>query len=84
MLNPAKYVIVDGCAIIFSAAIQHKDMVGYNERATGAGFVRFLTEVDSYGETIIKVQAYGKSISLGIESQEVDSAILTRQITNTY
>lgn len=84
MLNPAKYVIVDGCAIIFSAAIQHKDMVGYNEKATGAGFVRFTTEVDSYGETIIKVIAYGKSISLGIESQEDDSRILTRQITNTY
>ena len=84
MLSPAKYVIVDGCAIIFSAAIQHKDMVGYNEKATGAGFVRFTTEVDSYGETIIKVIAYGKSISLGIESQEGDSEILTRQITNTY
>ena len=84
MLNPAKYVIVDGCAIIFSAAIQHKDMVGYNEKATGAGFVRFTTEVDSYGETIIKVIAYGFSISLGIESQEDDSRILTSQITNTY
>lgn len=84
MLSAAKYVIVDGCAIIFSAAIQHKDMVGHNEKATGAGFVRFTTEVDSYGETIIKAIAYGKSISLGIESQERDSHILTSQITNTY
>jgi hypothetical protein len=84
MLGAAKYVIIDGCAIIFSAAIQHKDMVGYNEKATGAGFVRFSTEVDSYGETIIKAIAYGKSISLGIESQEGDSRILTSQITNTY
>jgi hypothetical protein len=84
MLSAAKYVIVDGCAIIFSAAIQHKDMVGYNEKATGAGFVRFTSEVDEYGETVIKAKAYGKSISLGIESQEGDSAILTRQITNTY
>jgi hypothetical protein len=84
MLDPAKYVIVDGCAIIFSAAIQHKDMVGFNEKATGAGFVSFTTEVDSYGETIIKANAYGKSISLGIESQEGDSRILTSQITNTY
>lgn len=84
MLGAAKYVIVDGCAIIFSAAIQHKDMVGFNEKATGAGFVRFSIEVDSYGEIIIKANAYGKSISLGIESQEGDSRILTRQITNTY
>lgn len=78
MLNPAKYVIVDGCAIIFSAAIQHKDMVGYNKKATGAGFVRFVFDDE------IKVVAYGKSISLGIESQEKDSRILTMQITNTY
>jgi hypothetical protein len=81
MLSAAKYVIVDGCAIIFSAAIQHKDMVGYNETATGAGFVRFYFDEK---ENEIKVNAYGKSISLGIESQERDSAILTRQITNTY
>lgn len=84
MLSPAKYVIVDECAIIFSAAIQHSKMVGYNKTATGAGFVRFITEIDSYGETIIKVIAYGKSISLEIESQEEDSRILTTQITNTY
>jgi hypothetical protein len=81
MLSAAKYVIVDGCAIIFSAAIQHKDMVGYNKKATGAGFVRFYFDEE---EDEIKVKAYGKSISLGIESQEGDSSILTRQITNTY
>ncbi len=84
MLSAAKYVIVDDCAIIFSAAIQHKDMVGYNKKATGAGFVRFRAEIDEYGETIIKADAYGKSVSLGIESQEKDSRILTMQITNTY
>ncbi len=84
MLGAAKYVIIDGCAIIFSAAIQHKDMVGYNKKATGAGFVRFRSDVDEYGETIIKADAYGKSVSLGIESQEKDSRILTMQITNTY
>jgi hypothetical protein len=77
-----KYVIVDRCAIIFSAAIQHKDMVRFGKIATGAGFVNFTTEIDSYGDTVIKANAYGKSISLGIESQEEDSDILTRQITN--
>lgn len=81
MLSPAKYVIVDGCAIIFSAAIQHKDMVGYNEKATGAGFVRFYYDEK---DDEIKVKAYGNSISLGVSSQEGDSEILTRQITNTY
>lgn len=81
-MDPAKYVIVDGCAIIFSPAIKHSHMVSFNKKATGAGFVRFIAEVDEYGETIIKAQAYGKSISLDVESQEKDSGILTRQITN--
>jgi hypothetical protein len=81
MRDAAKYVIIDGCAIIFSPAIQHKDMVGYNEKATGAGFVRFYFD-ESTDE--IKVKAYGTSISLGVSSQEGDSEILTRQITNTY
>jgi hypothetical protein len=81
MLSPAKYVIVNGCAIIFSAAIQHKDMVGYNKKATGAGFVRFIFDEKN---DQIKAIAYGKSISLGIESHERDSRILTMQITNTY
>jgi hypothetical protein len=81
MLSAAKYIIVDGCAIIFSAAIQHKDMVGHNERATSAGFVRFYFDEK---EDEIKVKAYGESVSLGIKSKERDSAILTRQITNTY
>jgi hypothetical protein len=81
MLSAAKYVIVDGCAIIFSAAIQHKDMVGHNEKPTGAGFVRFIFDEK---DDQIKAIAYGKSISLGIESQERDTHILTTQITNTY
>jgi len=45
-MNEVKYVIVGGSAIVFSAAIQHKDMVGYNEKCEGAGFVRFDTETD--------------------------------------
>lgn len=84
-MNEVKYVIVNGCAIVFSAAIQHKDMVGYNEKCEGAGFVRFDTETDPiYGDTIIVAKCYGKSVSLGIESRpEEDSRIVTRQITNS-
>jgi hypothetical protein len=79
----AKYVIVDGSAIVFSAAIQHKDMVGYNEVAQGAGFVTFETAKDSFGDTIIVAKAYGKSDSLGVQSRgEEDSRIITRQISN--
>lgn len=81
-----KYVIVNGCAIVFSAAIQHRDMVGYNEKCEGAGFVRFVSETDpQYGDIIIVAKCYGKSVSLGIESRpEEDSRIVTRQITNPY
>jgi hypothetical protein len=85
-MNEVKYVIVGGSAIVFSAAIQHKDMVGYNEKCEGAGFVRFDTETDPiYGDTIIVAKCYGKSVSLGIESRpEEDSRIVTRQITNPF
>ena len=79
-MRETKYVIVNGCAIVFSAAIQHKDMVGYNEKCEGAGFVKFYPKVDNYGETIIVAKCYGKSISLGISSREEDSDIVTRQI----
>ena len=78
----AKYVIIDGSAIVFSAAIQHKDMVGYNEKPQGAGFVTFDVAKDSYDDAIIVAKAYGKSESLGIASREEDSEIITRQISN--
>lgn len=81
----AKYVIVEGSAIVFSAAIQHKDMVGYNQRCEGAGFVIFHTQLDQYGDTIIKADCHGESVSLGIKSREAeDSAIVTRQISNVF
>lgn len=81
----AKYVIVGGSAIVFSAAIQHKDMVGYNEKCSGAGFVRFDIEKDEYNDDVIVAKCYGKSVSLDIESNpEEDSKLVTRQITNPF
>jgi hypothetical protein len=80
-----KYIIADGSAIIFSAAIQHKDMARGWGRIDGAGFVDFSTEVDSWGQTIVKAVAYGESVSLDIKSRpEEDSAIISRQITNVF
>jgi len=78
----AKYVIIDGQAIVFSASITHKDMVGYNEKAQGAGFVTFQPAVDSFGDTVVVAKAYGRSDSLEVESREEDSTIITRQISN--
>ena len=81
----AKYVIIDGSAIVFSAAIQHKDMVGYNDKCQGAGFVTFRHSTNKYGEDIVTAHCYGKSVSLGIESNpERDSLLITHQITNPY
>jgi hypothetical protein len=54
-------------------------------RIDGAGFIDFKTEVNPWGETIVKAAAYGESISLGIKSRpEEDSAIIARQITNVF
>jgi hypothetical protein len=81
----AKYIIADGSAIVFSAVITHSTMARGMGRIDGAGFVDFTTEVDSWGETIIKAVAYGESTSLDIKSRpEEDSAIITRQITNVF
>jgi hypothetical protein len=84
-MDRAKYVIVEGSAIVFSAAIQHKAMVGYNKKCDGAGFVTFKISKDSYGDDVITAHCYGKSISLDIESRpEQDSEIVTRQIINSF
>ena len=79
----AKYVIIDGSAIVFSAAIKHSDMVRHSQTAQGAGFVRFESKLDpTYGDVLIIAKAYGRSESLGVESREQDSDIITRQISN--
>ena len=84
MLN-TKYVIVNGSAIVFSEAITHSDMVGYGQKAEGAGFVRFEVAKDpEYGDTIVVAKCYGRSISLNVDSREEDSMIATRQICGNY
>ena len=82
-MNNTKYVIVEGSAIVFSAAIQHKDMVGRNQKCQGAGFVDFNYEVDEDGNNIMVSKCYGMSISLDIKSrEEEDSVLINRQILN--
>lgn len=82
-MNKTKYVIVEGSAIVFSAAIQHKDMVGRNQKCESAGFVNFNCEVNKDGYTIMVAKCYGMSISLDIKSRgEEDSVLINRQILN--
>ena len=83
-MYPAKYVIIDGSAIVFSPTIANSEMVRYGREADGAGFVRFDTQVDQYGETIIVAKTWGRSESLDVISREEDAAIITRQISNAY
>ena len=83
-MRDVKYVIVNGSAIVFSAAITHNEMVRYNQKAEGAGFVRFYPEKDSYGEDVIIAKCYGESISLGVKSREEDSFLVTAQICGGY
>ena len=77
----AKYVIIDGDAIVFFEGIAHSDMVRYNQKCEGAGFVTFLPYKNSWGEERVKAHCYGESISLKIASRlREDSDIVTRQI----
>ncbi len=81
-MNKAKYIIVDGCAIVFSAAITHSDMAK-GMKVESAGFVVFRPVKDE-DDWIVKATAFGESISLGIKSREIDSDLITRQISNPY
>lgn len=84
-MRDVKYVIVNGSAIVFSAAITHNEMVKYNQKADGAGFVRFYPEKNSYGEDVIVANCYGESFSLGVKSrEEEDSILVTSQICGNY
>ena len=81
----AKYVIIDGSAIVFTAAIMHSDMVKHHQKAEGAGFVRFYPSKNEWGEDKIIAKCYGESISLGVKSrEEEDSRIVTNQICGNY
>lgn len=80
-----KYVIIDGSAIVFSSAITHSEMVGYNQKVEGAGFVRFYPSKNEWGEDVVIATCYGESISLGVVSRgEEDSFIVTQQICGNY
>ena len=81
----AKYVIIDGSAIVFSAEIAHSDMVRHHQKADGAGFVRFYHTKNKWGEDKIIAKCYGGSITLGVASrEEEDSVIVTQQICGNY
>lgn len=80
-MRDVKYVIIDGSAIVFTAAIMHSEMLKHHQKAEGAGFVRFYPRKNEWGEDVIIARCYGESISLGVKSrEEEDSFIITSQI----
>ena len=84
-MRDVKYVIVDGSAIVFSAAIAHSEMVRHHQKAEGAGFVKFYPRQNKWGEDVVIATCYGESISLGVKSRgEEDSFLITSQICGNY
>jgi hypothetical protein len=75
----AKYIIIDGKAVVFSSLITHSSMAPYGSNIQGAGFVSFNT--DDTGD--ITVSTYGRSESLDVDSNITDSKIIKRQIIDT-
>jgi hypothetical protein len=71
----AKYIKTRrGDIIIFPTHKEHSEF--HNLDPVSAGFIKFY--VDDYGRS--KCYCYGKSFSLGLQSEEHDTTIANRQI----
>ena len=66
ILGNPKYVIVNGCLIVFSPAMKHSEFK--NMSPTSAGFISF--SVDEDGNP--SCSCYGKSESLDLESNTIE------------
>ena len=78
-MNTAKYIVTNGCIIVFSAALKHSDFKHFN--ITSAGFVSFGVDKDNN----TSARCYGESTSLGIKSSpEEDTRLANFQILANY
>ena len=69
-MKKLKYVIFDKCfVVLFNIALEHDQIIYTGRTPTSAGFVDIIynTETNEYDST-----CYGKSISLGINSNPID------------
>ena len=82
----AKYVVVNGNVIVFSATINHSDMVGYRKDATSAGFVSFRVFKDEDNFDVVEPHCYGESLTLGglKSNPEEDQIKIRLQILNRH
>ena len=70
-----KYILTkNNGPIFFSTLINHSEMASKFGPATSAGFC----QIDNFNG---KVECYGKSVSLGIESDKNDAEIIMRQLS---
>jgi hypothetical protein len=74
-----KYIISEYSPIIFNETLNHSDVARcLHSKVLSAGFVNIQVRMKS---ELFSVTAYGKSISLGIESRPEDSKILEEFLT---
>jgi len=71
-----KYVVFDSLRfVIFPDFVSHDTFA--HLKPTSAGYVKFSTEIDEWGEEAIIANCYGDSFSLKIESKkEEDNRVL--------
>lgn len=81
----AKYVVVNGNVIVFSAVINHSDMVD-GQDVTSAGFVSFRVFKDEDDFDVVEPHCYGESLTLGglKSNPEEDQIKIRLQILNRH
>ena len=83
MMDNGKYIVLNSSnIIIFSAILSHNEVAaGFtNNKVTSAGFI--VTDVDDSNE--VRVQCFGKSMTLNIESDPDNDARLARYAIGDY
>lgn len=76
MIRKIKYIRYPSGFVIFSEPMTHKEIhVRDAENPISAGFVSL-----NYDQDGIKASCHGSSISMGLDSKEDDSELLTKQL----
>jgi len=72
--------------VIFSDSITHSSVKSNDlGEIVGAGFCTIACGYDrDEKEEVVNVHCFGKSISLGIESREIDEEIINEKLHNKY
>lgn len=78
-----KYIIYDDTfPVIISEMSGHNEIRHEGKQPTSAGMLYFKNKKDSCGNDLAIPVCYGKSISLNIESQKIDSYLIAKTMYN--